>query len=125
MELMLYYILVLLACTVAGWVMGKKQAGALGLFERWAQLKDDDQLMLLAIFLVVICLPLAVGVVIFVLVTKSFDAVVIGMVSSLVTSLVSLAGMGMFYFFNQGHAGKKSASALAEIAAQPAPGVDQ
>lgn len=119
MDHMNFLILGLLLATLAGYLLGIRKASSTSLFERWAALKDDDQLMLLAVLLVIFCLPLAVGLVIFVLVTKSFDAVVIGMVSSLITGLVTLAGVGMTYFFNQGHAGKKAAASLAEIAAEP------
>ncbi len=94
----------------------KPQAGSLSLLERWAALKDDDQLMALAVLLVIVCIPTATGLVIFVLVTHptGYDT----LVGSLVTSLMTLGGVGMLYFFNQGHSGKKSAAALADLAAE-------
>lgn len=92
-------------------------------FDRWAGLKDDDQLMLLAMMLTAVCIPLAVAVVVFVLIFKpvGYDT----LIGSLVTSLLTLGGVGMAYFFNQGHAGKKSATALAEIAAMPSDSAEE
>lgn len=86
---------------------------------RFAALKDDDQLMILAVFLVITCIPSAVGVVLFIIWTKAFDAVGMTIATALVSGLLGLGGAGMYYFFNQGHSGKKSSDALADIAAQP------
>lgn len=93
---------------------------AKGWFDRWAELTDNDQEMILAVLLVIVCLPLAVGLVMLIVLTKTYDAVVIGLVTSTVSGLLVLGSIGMKHVFEGGRSAKQANDAMAKIAGEAA-----
>ncbi len=114
MQPFLPYLLVALAAAVAGY--WAKPSTKPTLLEQFKSLNDDDQLKLMALFGSILGTLFAALLVLVILINKIFDAVAIGLASTVLTLVLSAAWKGFNYFFDASHGGTQQGKALSRIA---------
>ena len=101
---LLVLLVALLLIYRAGYKSGSKGSELLGFVEKFKGMTDNDQLLMLTATGIIMATATSLFLMLFVIITKSFEGVVIGMVSGYITLVNGAAWTGGFlYWFQSSH----------------------